>query len=154
MAHNEPWILNWLNHQRRDDYWKHGSVCEDYAKIEAPTLVVGGWNDAYSNAVPRLMKGMRTTRKAIIGPWAHKYPHFAVPEPRIGFLQEALRWWDRWLKDIDTGIMAEPMLRAGVGKASPSVLAPVVGKVQFSVGETAQSSFNPCPVGSFFRPAQ
>ena len=46
-------------------------------------LAVGGWNDAYSNAVPRLMKGLRTTRKAIIGPWAHKYPHFAVPEPRI-----------------------------------------------------------------------
>ena len=22
MAHNEPWIINWLSHQRRDDYWK------------------------------------------------------------------------------------------------------------------------------------
>ena len=44
------------------------------------------------------MKGLRSPRKAIIGPWAHKYPHFAVPEPRIGFLQEALRWWDQWLK--------------------------------------------------------
>ena len=65
-------------------------MCEDWAAIEAPVLVVGGWNDAYSNAVPRLMKGLRTPRKAIIGPWAHKYPHFAVPEPRIGFLQEML----------------------------------------------------------------
>jgi predicted acyl esterase len=27
-------------------------------------------------------------------------------------LQEALRWWDHWLKDIDTGLMIEPMLRA------------------------------------------
>jgi len=110
---NEPFlVIPWLSHPHRDDYWKHGSVCEDYAKIEAPTLVVGGWNDAYSNAVPRLMKGMRTTRKAIIGPWAHKYPHFAVPEPRIGFLQEALRWWDRWLKGAQTGVEGDPDYRA------------------------------------------
>jgi hypothetical protein len=49
--------------------------------------------------------------KGIIGPWAHKYPHFAVPEPRIGFLQESLRWWDRWLKDQDTGVEKDPAFR-------------------------------------------
>jgi len=27
-------------------------------------------------------------------------------------LSEYVRWWDHWLKGIDTGIMAEPMLRA------------------------------------------
>ena len=109
---NEPFLLiPWLQHPHRDAYWKHGSVCEDFAAIEAPTLVVGGWNDAYSNAIPRLMKGLRTTRKAIIGPWAHKYPHFAVPEPRMGFLQEALRWWDGWLKNEPTGVSRDPDYR-------------------------------------------
>jgi uncharacterized protein len=108
----EPFLLiPWLQHPHRDSYWKHGSVCENFASIEAPALVVGGWNDAYSNAVPRLMKGLRTTRKAIIGPWAHKYPHFAVPEPRIGFLQEMLRWWDQWLKDKPTGVSRDPDYR-------------------------------------------
>ena len=101
----EPFlVIPWLSHPHRDAYWKHGSVCEDFGAIEAPALIVGGWNDAYSNAIPRLMKGLRTTRKAIIGPWVHKYPHFAVPEPRIGFLQEMLRWWDQWLKNEPTGI--------------------------------------------------
>jgi len=101
----EPFLLiDWLKHPHRDAYWKHGSVCEDFGAIDAATLVVGGWNDAYSNAVPRLMKGLRCSRKAIIGPWVHKYPHFAVPEPRIGFLQEALRWWDQWLKNEPTGV--------------------------------------------------
>ncbi|MFN4141875.1 CocE/NonD family hydrolase [Aestuariivirga sp.] len=109
---NEPFlVIPWLQHPHRDAYWKHGSVCEDFAAVEAPTLVVGGWNDAYSNAVPRLMKGLRTSRKAIIGPWAHKYPHFAVPEPRIGFLQECLRWWDLWLKGSNTGISRDPDYR-------------------------------------------
>ena len=28
----EPWIEHWLGHQRRDAYWKHGSVCEDYSR--------------------------------------------------------------------------------------------------------------------------
>lgn len=47
----------------------------------------------------------------MIGPWSHKYPHLGAPGPAIGFLQEALRWWDYWLKGRDTGIMDEPMLR-------------------------------------------
>jgi predicted acyl esterase len=33
-----------------------------------------------------------------VGPWAHVYPHDGVPGPAIGFLQEVLAWWDRWLK--------------------------------------------------------
>jgi putative CocE/NonD family hydrolase len=109
---NEPFlIIPWLKHPHRDAYWKHGSVCEEFGKITAATLVVGGWNDAYSNAIPRLMRGLRSDRKAIIGPWVHKYPHFAVPEPKIGFLQEMLRWWDFYLKDIDTKVRGEPDYR-------------------------------------------
>ena len=112
---HEPFlIIPWLKHPHRDDYWKHGSVCENFGAITAATLVVGGWNDAYSNAVPRLMKGLRCPRKAIIGPWAHKYPHFAVPEPKIGFLQEMLRWWDFYLKNIDTKVTHEPDYRVYV----------------------------------------
>ena len=58
MAHNEPWILTWLAHQRRDDYWKQGSVCEDFSKIRIPVYAVSGWADNYSEAVPRLLAGL------------------------------------------------------------------------------------------------
>jgi hypothetical protein len=102
----------WLAHQRYDDYWKHGSVCEDFAAINCPVLVVGGWLDSYTNAVPRLLAGLKVPRLGIIGPWGHVYPHDGVPGPAIGYLQEAVRWWDQWLKGRDTGIMQEPMLRA------------------------------------------
>jgi uncharacterized protein len=112
---NEPFLLiDWLKHPHRDSYWKHGSVCEDWTKIKCPVLCVGGWNDAYSNAIPRLMKNLRVPRKAIIGPWAHKYPHFAVPHPRIGFLQEMLRWWDFHIKGINTGVNNDPDYRVYV----------------------------------------
>ncbi|MDF1717498.1 MAG: CocE/NonD family hydrolase [Antarcticimicrobium sp.] len=109
---NEPFLpATWLRHQRRDAYWRHGSVCEDYSAIKARVLAVGGWGDAYKNAVPRIVENLPGA-KGIVGPWVHKYPHFAVPEPRIGFLQEALRWWDRWLKGIDTGVEDDPDYRA------------------------------------------
>ncbi|MCV3273012.1 CocE/NonD family hydrolase [Roseobacter sinensis] len=109
---NEPFLpATWLRHQRRDAYWRHGSVIEDYAAIKAKVLALGGWGDAYKNAVPQLVQALPGA-KGIVGPWVHKYPHFAVPEPRIGFLQEALRWWDRWLKDIDTGVEEDPDYRA------------------------------------------
>ena len=105
----EPYLpITWLNHQTRDAYWRHGSVCENYGGIRAAVLAVGGWGDAYKNAVPQLVEHLSAPVKGIVGPWVHKYPHFAAPEPRIGFLQEALRWWDRWLKGIDTGVENDP----------------------------------------------
>lgn len=108
----EPFLpAIWLRHQRRDAYWKHGSVCEDYKAITARVLAVGGWGDGYKNAAPRIVENIKGA-KGIVGPWVHKYPHFAVPEPRIGFLQEALRWWDRWLKDIPNGAEDLPDYRA------------------------------------------
>jgi putative CocE/NonD family hydrolase len=111
LEHEPFMVIPWLEHPHRVPYWKHGSVCEDYTKIDAPTLVVGGWNDAYSNAVPRLMKSMRCTRKAIIGPWIHKYPHLTPTGPAIGFLQECLRWWDQHLKGQSTGVSRDPDFR-------------------------------------------
>lgn len=109
---NGAWLIDWFRHQRRDDFWKHGSVCEDFSDIEVPVYAVGGWADAYTNAVFRLVENLPGQCKGLIGPWAHKYPHFAEPGPQIGFLQECLRWWDQHLKGIDTGIMDEPSLRA------------------------------------------
>ena len=117
---NEPFLAaTWLDHQHRDAYWKHGSVCEDYSKIKAATLAIGGWGDAYKNAPPALIENLTAPVKAIIGPWVHKYPHFAIPEPRIGFLQEALRWWDRWLKGIETGVEDDPLYRPYLMESVP-----------------------------------
>ncbi|WP_290785102.1 CocE/NonD family hydrolase [Halomonas sp.] len=113
------WLSQWLAHQRRDDYWKHGSVCEDYSAIQCPVYAVSGWADGYCNAVFRVLERLSVPRKGLVGPWAHKYPHLGVPGPAIGFLQESLRWWDHWLKGIDTGIMDEPMVRVWMQESVP-----------------------------------
>jgi len=114
-----PFLAAWLQHQLRDDYWKHGSVCEDYDAIEAATYAIGGWADGYTNAVPRLVANLKAPVKGLIGPWAHDYPHTARPGPQIGFLQDSLRWWDQWLKGRDTGVMREPDLRAWIQDSAP-----------------------------------
>ncbi len=106
------WLETWLTHQRRNSYWRHGSVCEDFSRIGCPVFAVSGWADGYTNTVFHLMEHLRVPRWGLIGAWGHKYPHMGGPGPAIGFLQESLRWWDQWLKGIDRGVTEEPMLRA------------------------------------------
>ena len=108
---NHSWSEHWLNHQRRDAYWKQGSVCEDFASIDCAVLAVCGWEDSYSNSVPRLLEKLKCPKLAIIGPWTHTYPCRTDPGPHIGYLQEALRWWKHWLAGEATGIMDESLYR-------------------------------------------
>jgi len=112
----------WMSHQRRDSYWKHGSVNEDWDAIQCPVYAVTGWADGYTNTALKLMAGLKVPRRCLIGPWAHGYPHVATPGPQIGFLQDCLRWWDRWLKGVENGIDAEPMVRLWLQEpAAPKV---------------------------------
>jgi uncharacterized protein len=107
-----PVYGTWLRHQRRDAFWRRGSVDEDIGAITCAVLAAGGWADGYTNTVFRLLRDLKAPRLGIVGPWGHKYPHNGMPGPAIGFLTEMLRWWDHWLKGRETGIMKEPMLRA------------------------------------------
>ena len=120
------WLDTWLQHQRRDAYWRHGSICEDFAAVKCPVYAVSGWADGYSNAVFRLMANLQVPRKGLIGPWSHKYPHIGVPGPAIGFLQEVVRWFDHWLKGIDSDIMEEPMLRVWMQDSVPPTTSYIV----------------------------
>jgi len=113
------WLKNWLEHQRRDAFWTHGSICEDWSKVTVPVYAVSGWADGYCRSVFRLMEHLQGPKKGLVGPWAHRYPHIGTPGPAIGFLQEELRWWDHWLKGCDTGIMDEPMLRLFQQESAP-----------------------------------
>jgi putative CocE/NonD family hydrolase len=111
------WLRQWLQHQHRDAYWRQGSVCENYRDITCAVYAIGGWEDGYSNAIPRLLEGLESPVKGLIGPWGHALPHAAYPGPSIGFLQECLRWWDHWLKGLDTGIMREPRYRVWMNES-------------------------------------
>jgi hypothetical protein len=105
---NEPWLIRWLEHQRYDDYWRFGSLREDYGAIEAATMIVAGWADGYTNNSLRTIEALRCPKKLILGPWAHASTETSLPGPNIDLVPEMLRWWDRWLKDVDNGVDREP----------------------------------------------
>ncbi|MER9457753.1 CocE/NonD family hydrolase [Mesorhizobium sp. M0478] len=102
--------VDWMRHPTRDDFWKHGSVCEDWSRIEAPVLAITGWADPYVNAPPALAANLRVPCKAMIGPWEHSYPHLSRLDP-ADFHSEAIRWFDRWLKGGRNGAEDLPAYR-------------------------------------------
>ena len=82
-------------------------------------MIWGGWADNYMNTVAALVEKSPAPTKGVVGPWVHQYPHTAVPGPRVGFLQMAIRWWDRWLKGTANGAEADPALRAYILHSEP-----------------------------------
>ena len=105
---SEPWLFKWLSEQRDGPYWRRSSLRPNYEAIEVPTMLIGGWLDGYVDSVPRMLEKMDAPTRAIIGPWPHTWPEAAQPGPRVDGLHETLRWWDQWLKGIDTGVLDEP----------------------------------------------
>jgi uncharacterized protein len=112
----------WLAHQRRDEFWQQGSICEDYGALDCPVLLVGGWADGYKNAVGRAVAGLSKAGvpcRGLVGPWSHGWPENGYPGPQVGFLQECVRWWDHCLKEVPNGVMDGPLLRAWMQEYAP-----------------------------------
>ena len=109
---NRPWILPWLSHPERDTYWQAKAA----PASSVPLLLYSGWADKYATSVLRIAASWRGPVRTIIGPWEHATPTTAARSPRIGFLQEALRWWDHWLKGRETGALDAPPLRLWVAE--------------------------------------
>ncbi|MFK7939600.1 MAG: CocE/NonD family hydrolase [Roseovarius sp.] len=101
----------WTQQSDRSSYWKHGSVSEDYSELEAAVLVMGGQHDGYRNAMAALLEHAESPVKAIMGPWGHKYPHISTIGPSIDYLNVALRWWDKWLKNAPNTADDDPAYR-------------------------------------------
>jgi len=101
-------FLDVLLHPLNSSFWESMSARPCLEKIEVPVYALGeGWYDPYMN--PKL----KTPKKAMDvgkfhGPPAHPCSYRYTQE-------EALRWYDHWLKGIDTGIMDEPPIKLWIG---------------------------------------
>jgi predicted acyl esterase len=105
---SEPWSLQYFKHQRDGQFW-HAPV-RPLSEIKIPCFLIGGLLDGYRDSIPRIFQQVKAPVKAIIGPWNHTFPNDAEPGPQIEWRDQALRWWDYWLKNRNTGIMEEPPL--------------------------------------------
>lgn len=116
----EVYPAKWLRHQRKDAYWKHGSVSEDWSRIGCAVMAVGGWLDGYTQTIFRLVENLPAGRVwGLCGPWGHQWPQQGVPGPAIGFLQECKRFFDRWLRDGESGAGHDPAMRLFIMDPAP-----------------------------------
>ena len=103
-----PWMLTWKREQRDGPFWDRASWRDRESKITVPGYHIGGWYDGYRDVIPRMLQNAGGPVKAMIGAWNHTFPNEPYPRPGVEWRYEAVRWFDHWLKGIDTGILREP----------------------------------------------
>jgi len=105
---SSPWFLAYKRHQRDGPFWKEPE--KPLEKIDIPVFLIGGFYDGYRDSIPRMLEGLKGPVKAVIGPWNHVFPDGSAWEPRIEWRDDAIAWWDHWLKGVQNGTMEEPKL--------------------------------------------
>lgn len=101
----EPYVLEALRHPDRDEYWAGRAVAVE--RIAVPTMLIGGWRDPLCEAVVRTYERLRVPKRLLMGPWLHVTPEVSLHVP-TETMSEQIRWWDRWLRDVDNGVGDEP----------------------------------------------
>jgi putative CocE/NonD family hydrolase len=112
----------WIEHSTKDSYWAQGSSLEKIRALDLPVFLQSGWFDEATIgtklAYLALAKSGNEHVKLIIGPWGHT--PFAESHYRGEFMGQAaqidlvalrVRWFDHWLKGIDSGILDEPLVQ-------------------------------------------
>jgi uncharacterized protein len=100
-----PWLQVYLQNQLDGPHYRRGSLAPDYNRLKTPTFLGGGYLDMYQNFVPRIMQNSPAVTRGILGPWNHS---MTWPGPVLDWDALRLRWFDHWLKGIDTGMLKEP----------------------------------------------
>jgi putative CocE/NonD family hydrolase len=103
------------------------TILGKHDRVQVPTLNVGGWYDIFlADTIANFcaMRALGRPARLLIGPWSHGSQRNPVGELSFGFGSQAafidrqidlgslqLRWFDHWLKGIDTGMMAEAPIK-------------------------------------------
>lgn len=139
IEHGEPYVTELFRRAPHDPVWRERVIDAD--AITAPALVVGGWRDFTCDGTVRAFERITAPKKLIMGPWMHTMPHES-PHQRVDFRAIALRWWDHWLRGIDTGITSEPPVQLYHQGAAPGWQAyeswpPPAGELVLATGAGA-----------------
>ena len=122
----EYWA-EWLDNPIESDYWKPFDMEAQHPMVQVPALNLSGWNDdpygqpgAIRNFLGMRTKGgttaARTGQRLVMGPWTHGVPAMSQtryagtdygPNAAIDFVDLQLRFFDYWLKGIDSGYSRE-----------------------------------------------
>jgi putative CocE/NonD family hydrolase len=115
--------LDIIAHAEYEDHWRKTNMRPLLDQIAVPAYHLGGWYDIFvGGTLTNYVDMCRSTRtgasqKLIMGPWLHGPLSGWVGEVDFGVRASDMyvlhneimwRWFDRWLKGIDNGIMDEP----------------------------------------------
>jgi uncharacterized protein len=103
-----PWSLLYLKHQHDGPFWRER--VRPLSEITTPSMLIGGLQDGYRDNVTDMLMQSKAPIKAIVGPWNHSWPNNADFGPRVEWRDQAVRWFDYWLKGRDTGVTQDPRL--------------------------------------------
>jgi predicted acyl esterase len=101
-----PWSLNYMKHQRDGAFWR--APLRPIETLEVPAFLIGGLQDGYRDSIPRMLEKVKAPLKAWIGPWNHGFPNGSDYGPMYEWRDQAVRWFDYWLKGRDTGVLEDP----------------------------------------------
>jgi predicted acyl esterase len=101
-----PWSLTYLKHQRDGAFWR--APLRPIESLQVPVFLIGGLQDGYRDSIPRMLERVHAQLKAWIGPWNHGFPNDSDYGPMYEWRDQAVRWFDYWLKGRDTGVLGDP----------------------------------------------
>src|SRR5450631_983117 len=101
-----PWSLTYMKHQRDGAFWR--APLRPIETLEIPSFLIGGMQDGYRDSIPRMLEKVKAPLKAWIGPWNHGFPNDSDYGPRYEWRDQAVRWFDYWLKGRNTGVLEDP----------------------------------------------
>jgi len=81
-------------HPRYDDYWRQIDITDNLDQIGVPTLMVGGWQDLFTNGTVESFTGRSSRTWLLMHPGQH-IPAFEEPHAPVPIGAE-LAWWDHW----------------------------------------------------------
>jgi len=100
-----PYIVEIILRPLYDKFWEERTV--KYDRIKIPAYLGACWGN-YGLHLPgafRSWEKLNVPKKMIIGPPIY------LDRPLYQLQHEAVRWFDYWMKGIETGIMDEPPVR-------------------------------------------
>ena len=103
-----PWSLDYFRHQRNGAFWR--APVRRLEDIRIPCFLIGGLEDGYRNSIPRMLERVPAPVHAWVGPWNHDLPNKSIYGPRVEWRDQAVRWFDHWLKGIDNGVERDPQV--------------------------------------------
>lgn len=122
----EQWAIDLQTRAVYDEYWRQRgyAIREYYAEhADVPTVYFGAWYDSYARATVEnfsaLSRLKRSPQRLVMGPWTHGVRADEDFAGDVSFGPAALehynglrlRWFDQWLKGMDTGVAGDPPVR-------------------------------------------